>query len=162
MKYLQAELPSTSLEWRRLTSLLYGLLFIFQMGLLNSKIMPFFPVEASQNKNCTATQIGLTLGVYDAATMTIRILVAHKIGTNLYKPLFIASFALHATCSILFGLMAFVQHSFLFFLGCFILRALLGAANALGWIALIALAMNWYPDQKTFVFSSVEASVYLG
>ena len=58
--------------------------------------------------------------------------------------------------------MDFVQHSFLFFLGCFALRVLHGVVNALGWIALTGLSMNWYPEQTTFVVSSIETAIYLG
>ena len=162
MRYLKEKLPSDTLAWKRLVSLLYGLLVIFQMGMLNSQILPFFPVEASRNKNLPSTQIGLAMGVYDVATMTSRIVLPHRLRPHHYKPLFIAAFALHASSSILFGFMDLVQHSFVFFLGCFTLRLLLGACNGIGWTAFIALVMSWYPERKTLVVSSVETCVNLG
>ena len=154
--------PKNKNELFKLCSYLYGLLFFLLAGIIASQMGPFFPTIAKLEKELTATSIGFISAAYDFASVISCLVLPQRIRPVDTKSLFILAVFVHGICGVFFGCMDMVDKKARFFVGCFVLRLLMGAGTSLAWFTFVPLAISWYPYQKTLVAAYIENAFAVG
>ena len=146
----------------KLFSYLYGVFFFLLAGLIASQMGPFFPLLAMEEKGLSSTSTGCISAAYDFASVISCLAIPQRLQVKDLKSFFIFALFIHGFCGVFFGCMEFVTVKARFFVGCFILRLLMGVGTSLAWFTFVPMSISWYPTQRTTIASYVENVFAIG
>ena len=139
-------------------SIVLGLVVAFVFlawGVCAALLPPFFPLEAKQ-KGASISQSGSVFGIYGLSAFLTSPLIA-KYGSKMNPAyVYIPGSAIQAVCTLLFGVLAYIEHLWLFLTMAHILRMFMGMAIAGAWGSLLAVLLVLFPNSTSKIVAATE------
>ena len=151
-----------NLKINQFVPLLLGLILFIAEGVNYSQIGPFFPSEASANKNVSTTFIGVITGTFDAANFLTAIILAFFISPENQKHFFCGGALLSATCNGFFGVMGYIDGGAPFIIACTLIRTIMGTGASMAYSTGVPLLVPLYPKWSGRITGLIETSFGLG
>lgn len=122
---------------------------------------PFFPSEA-EKKGATATEYGLVFGVFELVVFLVSPFYGQHLTSIGPKRMFFSGICTSGVCSVLFGLLDFINGHLWFISLAFLIRIIEAMGNAAFLTASFAIIANEFPDNIATTFASLETFFGLG
>ena len=130
--------------------------FVFcAWGVCAALLPPFFPLEAKL-KGASISQSGSVFGIHGLSAFLTSPLFA-KYGSKMNPAyVYIPGSAIQAVCTLLFGILAYIEHLYLFLTIAHILRMFMGMAIAGAWGSLLAVLLVLFPNSTSKIVAATE------
>ncbi|XP_065203816.1 MFS-type transporter SLC18B1-like [Planococcus citri] len=122
---------------------------------------PFFPDEA-ERKGASATEYGFVFGVFELVVFLVSPWYGKHVKNIGPKRMFFSGICISGVCSILFGLLDFIDEHIWFISFAFLIRIIEAMGNAAFLTASFAIIANEFPENIATTFASLETFFGLG
>eukprot|EP00088_Acartia_fossae_P018660 TRINITY_DN20780_c0_g1_i1.p1 TRINITY_DN20780_c0_g1~~TRINITY_DN20780_c0_g1_i1.p1 ORF type:complete len:434 (-),score=65.50 TRINITY_DN20780_c0_g1_i1:268-1569(-) len=126
-------------------------------GLTDSIQAPFYPIEAD-NKGANAAEYGAVFGIIHLAMFLAGPLFGRYMPRIGVFNVFVFGILGTAVCGCLFGLLTYVNDTWLFLGASYLLRILEGVAEAGAWASVLTILSIQYKEHVTYVYSLTQAA----